>query len=131
MFTRLRKPATLAALLIASTVLLTPDAHAAWELDMPIGISTLSEEIRGLHHLILIVCTIICVGVFGFAFYTMATCRRSQGAKAAKFSHSTKAEIIWTLIPTLILVAMAVPSARTIIKIEDTSGAAAAQHTVR
>ena len=123
MFTRLCKPLMLAAAFFVSTVMLTPDAYAAWELDMPVGVSTLSDEIRGLHHLILIICTIICVGVFGFAFYTMATCRRSQGAKAAKFSHSTKAEIIWTLIPTLILVGMAIPSARGIIKIEDTSGA--------
>jgi len=123
MFTRLCKPVTLAALFIVSTLMLTPDAFAAWELDMPVGSSTLSEEIRGLHHLILIICTIICVGVFGFAFYTFATCRRSQGAKAAKFTHSTRAEIIWTLIPTLILIGMAIPSARGIIAIEDTSGA--------
>ena len=51
------------------------------------------------------------------------TCRRSQGAKAASFSHSTRAEIIWTIIPTLILVGMAIPAARGIIKIEDTSNA--------
>jgi cytochrome c oxidase subunit 2 len=123
MFTRLRKPVTLAVALLFSAILLTPDAYAAWELDMPVGSSTLSDNIRGLHHLILIICTIICIGVFAFAFYTMATCRRSQGAKAASFSHSTRAEFIWTLIPTLILIAMAIPSARSIIAIEDTSGA--------
>jgi cytochrome c oxidase subunit 2 len=123
MFTRLCKPLTLAALMMGTTLLLAPEAQAAWELDMPIGVSTLSEEIRGLHRLILIICTVICVAVFGFAFYTFATCRRSQGVKAAKFTHSTRAEIIWTLIPTLILIGMAIPSARGIIAIEDTSGA--------
>jgi cytochrome c oxidase subunit 2 len=100
-----------------------PTAQAAWDLDMPVGKSVLADEIMGLHHLILLICTIACAGVFAFAFYTIITCRRSTGAKAAKFSHSTTAEVIWTIIPTLILVGMAVPSARAIIKIEDTSGA--------
>jgi cytochrome c oxidase subunit 2 len=100
-----------------------PEAQAAWELDMPIGKSTLADEIMGLHHLILWICTIACIGVFGFAFYTMWTCRRSRGVTAAKFSHSTRAEIIWTLIPTIILVGLAIPTARTIIHIEDASGA--------
>jgi cytochrome c oxidase subunit 2 len=113
----------LTAALLVFTAVLTPDAYAAWELDMPIGVSTLSGDIRGLHRLILIICTILCVGVFGFAFYTFATCRRSQGVTAAKFSHSAKAEFIWTLIPTLILIGMAIPSARGVIDIEDTSGA--------
>jgi cytochrome c oxidase subunit 2 len=108
---------------LGTVVMFTPEAQAAWELDMPTGFSTLSGEIFELHRLILLICTIICIGVFGFAFYTILTCRRSKGAKAAKFSHSTTAEIIWTVIPTLILVAIAIPSARTIIKIEDTSGA--------
>jgi cytochrome c oxidase subunit 2 len=108
---------------IGAAVMITPEAQAAWELDMPTGFTTLSGEIFDLHRLILLICTVICIGVFGFAFYTILTCRRSKGAKAATFSHSTTAEIIWTVIPTLILVAIAIPSARTIIKIEDTSGA--------
>ncbi|MGI9292025.1 MAG: cytochrome c oxidase subunit II [Gammaproteobacteria bacterium] len=123
MFNSLRKPMTLAAAVLVSFVMISPEAFAAWDLDMPVGSSTLSNEIRGLHHLILIICTVICIAVFAFAFYTFATCRRSKGAKAAKFSHSTRAEIIWTIIPTLILVWMAIPSARGIIAIEDTSGA--------
>jgi cytochrome c oxidase subunit 2 len=123
MFTRLCKSVLVAAVTIGAIVMVTPEAQAAWELDMPVGVTTLSAEIFDLHRLILWVCVVICVGVFGFAFYTFATCRKSQGVKAAKFSHSTRAEIIWTLIPTLILIAMAIPSARTIIKLEDTSGA--------
>lgn len=122
MFKRLCPPVIAAALVFAALAG-TPEAYAAWELDMPVGKTTLADEIRGLHHLILLISTVLCVGVFGFAFYTIATCRRSQGVKAAQFSHSTKAEIIWTVIPTLILIGMAIPSARTIIKLEDTSGA--------
>ena len=123
MFTRLCKPALSTCLVLGLAVIGSQDALAAWELDMPVGVSTLSAEIRDLHHLILLICTVICIAVFGFAFYTFATCRRSQGVKAAKFSHSTRAEIIWTLIPTLILIGMAIPSARGIIAMEDTSGA--------
>ena len=121
MLTRLCKPAILAAVTIGTAVMASPAAQAAWELDMPLGVTTLSDEIFGLHRLILIICTVICAGVFGFAFYTIATCRKSQGVKAAKFSHSTRAEIIWTLLPTLILIGLAIPSARGIIAIEDAS----------
>ena len=123
MFKKFSTPLSVAAVAALAALVITPDAFAAWELDMPIGKSVLADEIMGLHHLILIICTVLCVGVFAFAFYTIATCRRSQGVKAAQFTHSTKAEIIWTLIPTLILVGMAIPSARTILKIEDTSAA--------
>ncbi|MBT8423072.1 MAG: cytochrome c oxidase subunit II [Gammaproteobacteria bacterium] len=123
MFKRLCTPLSVATAAAFAALMATPAALAAWELDMPIGKSSLSDEIMGLHHLILIICTVVCVAVFAFAFYTMATCRRSQGVKAAQFSHSTRAEIIWTLIPTLVLIGMAIPSARTILKIEDTSGA--------
>jgi len=123
MFSRVLMPLVVVA--VAGVALLAdpPSAQAAWDLDMPAGKSVLADEIMGLHHLILLICTIACAGVFGFAFYTIITCRRSTGAKAAKFSHSTTAEVIWTIIPTLILVGMAIPSARAIIKIEDTSGA--------
>ncbi len=123
MFNRLCTPLIAAICISLAAFAVAPEAYAAWDLDMPIGKSTLADEIMGLHHLILIVCTVICIGVFGFAFYTFLTCRRSKGAKAASFSHSTRAEIIWTIIPTVILIAMAIPSARTILKIEDTSGA--------
>lgn len=122
MFNKIRVPLC-AALVFILAALGTVEVQAAWELDMPVGVTTLADDIRGLHRLILIICTVICVGVFAFAFYTMATCRRSQGAKAAKFSHSTTAEVIWTVIPTIILIAMAIPSARTIVDIEDTSNA--------
>lgn len=122
MFNKFWTPLKAAALLGITALAGMTTAQAAWELDMPVGQSVLADEIMDLHHLILIICTIACVLVFAFAFYTMYTCRRSKGAKAAKFSHSTTAEVIWTVIPTLILVAMAIPSARTIIKIEDTSG---------
>ncbi len=73
--------------------------------------------------LILWVCVVIAVAVFGVMIYSIATFRKSKGAVPADFDHNTKAEIIWTVIPVVILVAMAVPAARTLVKIEDSRGA--------
>jgi cytochrome c oxidase subunit 2 len=95
-------------------------AFAAWELNMPVGVTELSREIHGLHMLIFWICVLIALVVFGMMIYSIVKFRHSQGAVAANFDHSTKAEIIWTIIPIAILVGMAVPAAETLIKIEDT-----------
>jgi cytochrome c oxidase subunit 2 len=95
-------------------------AFAAWELNMPVGVTELSKEIHGLHMLIFWICVLIAVVVFGMMIYSIVKFRHSQGAVAANFDHSTKAEIVWTIIPIAILVGMAVPAAETLIKIEDT-----------
>jgi cytochrome c oxidase subunit 2 len=97
-------------------------AMAAWELNLRQGVTELSREIYGLHMLILWVCVAIAVAVFGVMIYSIATFRKSKGAVAATFDHNTKAEIIWTVIPVIILVAMAVPAAKTLVKIEDSRG---------
>jgi cytochrome c oxidase subunit 2 len=60
--------------------------------------------------------------VFSVMIYSIATFRKSKGAVPATFDHSTGAEVTWTLIPVVILVAMAIPAARTLVKIEDASG---------
>ena len=95
-------------------------AFAAWELNMPVGVTELSRRIHSLHMLILWVCVVIAVAVFGAMIYSIVKFRRSQGAQPAAFDHSTRAEIIWTVIPIVILVAMAVPAAATLVRIEDT-----------
>jgi cytochrome c oxidase subunit 2 len=69
------------------------------------------------------VCVIIGIGVFTAMFTSIVLHRKSRGHKAATFSHSTLAEIIWTVIPVLILVAMAVPATTALVKMEDSSGA--------
>lgn len=97
-------------------------AMAAWDLNLRVGVTELSREIYGLHMLILWVCVVIAVAVFGVMIYSIATFRKSKGAVPATFDHSTTAEVIWTVIPVVILVAMAVPAARTLVKIEDTRG---------
>jgi cytochrome c oxidase subunit 2 len=100
--------------------LLPVSAFAAWELNMPVGVTELSREIHGLHMLVFWVCVVIAIAVFGMMIYSIVKFRHSKGAVAANFDHSTKAEIIWTAIPVVILVALAVPAAETLIKIEDT-----------
>jgi cytochrome c oxidase subunit 2 len=107
----------------AMAALWSTPAAAAWTLNLREGVTPLSREIYGLHMLILWVCVIIAVAVFGVMIYSIATFRKSKGAVPADFDHNTTAEIIWTVIPVLILVAMAVPAARTLVKIDDARGA--------
>ncbi|HRX88365.1 MAG TPA: cytochrome c oxidase subunit II, partial [Steroidobacteraceae bacterium] len=100
---------------------LAPLASAEWgNLDMPVGVTELSREIHGLHTLILWVCIAIAVAVFGVMIYSIVKFRKSQGAVPdTTMTHSTRVEIVWTIVPVLILVAMAVPAARTLMEIED------------
>jgi len=98
-------------------------AMAAWsDLNLRVGVTELSREIYGLHMLILWICVAIAVAVFSVMIYSIATFRKSKGAVPATFDHNTKAEIIWTVIPVLILVGMAIPAAKTLVKIDDTRG---------
>lgn len=94
-------------------------AFAAWEVNMPVGVTELSREIHGLHMLIFWVCVVIAVLVFSAMIYSIIKFRRSKGAVAATWDHSTKVEVVWTVIPIAILVGLAVPAAETLIKIED------------
>ena len=70
--------------------------------------------------LIFWVCVVIAVAVFGAMIYSIVKFRHSQGAVPANFDHTTRAEIVWTVIPIVILVAMAIPAAATLVRIEDT-----------
>jgi len=98
-------------------------AMAAWsDVNLRVGVTELSREIYGLRMLILWICVAIAVAVFGVMIYSIATFRKSKGAVPATFDHNTKAEVIWTVIPVLILVGMAIPAARTLVKIDDTRG---------
>ncbi len=108
-------------LLTAAGVMGALPAMAAKGLNMPVGVTELSGKIYGLHMLVLWVCVAIAVVVFGVMIYSIVAFRRSRGAVAdTSITHSTRVEIIWTVIPVLILVAMAVPAARTLVEIEDT-----------
>lgn len=91
--------------------------------NMPRGVTAFSREVYDLHMIILWICVVIGVLVFGAMFVSIALHRKSRGVEAAQFSHSTKAEIIWTIIPILILVTMAIPATKTLITMETTGQA--------
>jgi cytochrome c oxidase subunit 2 len=94
-------------------------ASADFALNMPKGVTELSAETYDIHMMVFWWCVGIGVVVFGAMIYSLFAHRKSRGAKAANFSHSTTAEVIWTTIPCFILLFMAVPSAETMIKLED------------
>jgi len=107
----------------ALTMLASAPALAGWsDLNLRVGATPLSREIYGLHMMILWICVAIAVAVFAVMIYSIATFRKSKGAIPATFDHSTKAEIIWTVIPVGILVFMAIPAAKTLVRIDDTRG---------
>jgi cytochrome c oxidase subunit II len=106
-----------------------PSAQAAWTLNMTPGISALSRQIYDLHMLMFWWCVGIAIPVFGYMIYSMVRYRKSAGAVAdTQFVHSTRIEIIWTILPVLILITMAVPAARTLVETENSSGS---QLTIR
>jgi cytochrome c oxidase subunit II len=107
----------------AAAMLPVGAALADWALNMPVGVTELSEEIHGLHMLIFWICVLIAAAVFGAMIYSIVKFRHSQGAVPASFDHSTRVEVVWTIVPIAILVGMAIPAAETLIKIEDTRNA--------
>jgi cytochrome c oxidase subunit 2 len=114
-------PRLLTALPAAAVLsLAAPSAEASWALNMTPGISAMSREIYKLHMLMFWWCVAIAIVVFGFMIYSMVHFRKSKGAVAdIHFLHNNRIEIIWTLVPVLILVSMAVPAARVLILTED------------
>lgn len=103
------------------TWLATGPAWAEWELNLTEGVTEISRDVYDMHMFVLWICVWIGVVVFGAMTYSMIKHRKSKGIKPAKFSHSTMAEVIWTVIPFGILVTMAVPAANTLVRMEDTS----------
>lgn len=90
-------------------------------LNMTRGVTPISEEVYDLHMLILWICVIIGIVVFGAMFYSIIKHRKSKGAVPATFHESTRVEIIWTIVPFLILVGMAVPATKTLVFMTDTT----------
>ncbi|PTC06844.1 cytochrome c oxidase subunit II [Vibrio mediterranei] len=85
------------------------------------GVTDISNQVYDLHMLIFYICCAIAFVVFGVMFYSIFKHRKSRGAVAANFHESTKVEIVWTVIPIIILIAMAIPATKTLVAMEDTS----------
>jgi cytochrome c oxidase subunit 2 len=92
--------------------------------NLPVGVTPVSRDVFHLHMTVFWVCVAIAVVVFGVMIYSIIKFRKSAGAVADKtLLHSTKVEIIWTTVPVLILISLAIPAARTLVTIEDTRNA--------
>lgn len=91
--------------------------------NMTPGVTEVSREIYGLHMLIFWICVVIGVGVFGVMFYSMYKHRKSKGATPAQFHENHKIEFLWTVIPAIILIVMAVPATKALINIYDVDDA--------
>jgi len=115
--------AVLAAMIAATWLALVAPGMTGNEINMPRGVTSQSVDHFDLHMIVLWICVVIGIGVFTVMFTSIFLHRKSRGAEPAKFSHSTKAEIIWTIIPVMILVGMAVPATTALIRMEDSSGA--------
>jgi len=103
------------------SVMLSGVVQAASKLNMRPGVTETSLEAYDLHMMVIWVMVGISVVVFGAMFYSFIKHRKSKNPTPAKFSHSTKMEIIWTAIPILILIYLTIPSVKLLIKMEDAS----------
>jgi cytochrome c oxidase subunit 2 len=87
-------------------------AQADYALNLMPGVTQISNDLFDLHMLILWICVFIGAGVYSVMFYSMYAHRKSKGHVAEQFHENTTVEIIWTIIPTLILIAMAIPATK-------------------
>jgi cytochrome c oxidase subunit 2 len=110
--------AVTAAVIAAFWLLLAAPAYTGNEINMTRGVTSQSMINYKLHMIILWICVVIGVIVFSAMFVSIVLHRKSKGYEAAGFTHSTKAEIVWTIIPVLILVVMAVPATKALVNME-------------
>lgn len=108
---------------ILATILPIQSVIAAvnnWQLNMYRGVTPLSKDMYYLHMVAMVVCAIIGVVVFGVMIYSLIHHRKSKGYKAATFYDNPRLEIVWSIIPFLILIGLAVPATKVLIRMDDT-----------
>jgi cytochrome c oxidase subunit 2 len=110
-----------AQLMAGSLGLLSGVANAAWDLNLQDPVTALARRVYDLHSLLLWVIVVIFVGVFGVVAYSIIFHRKSRGHQAADFHDNTAVEITWTIVPTLVLIAIAFPATSTLVQMRDTS----------
>ncbi|WP_428086932.1 cytochrome c oxidase subunit II [Candidatus Thioglobus sp.] len=113
----------ISSVIAAFMMLISTTAFSEYGLNMTEGVTSVSRNIYGLHMMVFWVVVAIAVIVFGVMAYSLYAHRQSKGFKAANFHESTKAEFLWTAIPILILIVMAIPATKVLIDLEDTSKA--------
>ena len=100
-----------------------PGGPAVNQLDFHPAVTKIAEDQHWLHNFTMIICLAIFVGVFGVMFYSILAHRKSKGAKSANFHESTTVEIIWTIVPFIIVIMMALPATKVVVAMKDTSSA--------
>jgi len=100
-----------------------PGGPAVNQLNLHPAVTKIAEEQAWLHWFMLIACTVIFVAVFGVMFYSIWKHRKSVGHKAANFHESVTVEIIWTIVPFIIVIAMALPATKLLVASKDTTNA--------
>ncbi|GAB3630139.1 cytochrome c oxidase subunit II [Pandoraea terrae] len=100
-----------------------PGGPAVNELNFQPPVTKVAEELYSLHTMMLIICLVIFIGVFGVMFYSVIKHRKSKGHQPASFHESTTVEVIWTVVPFIIVIAMALPATRTVVAMKDTTNA--------
>ena len=98
---------------------LSPLAAAQNQVNMSPGVTEIGADIFELHMLIMWICVLIGAAVFAVMFYSIYAHRKSKGHQASQFHESTKVEVAWTVVPFLILIAMAVPATSTLLEVYD------------
>ncbi len=100
-----------------------PGGPAVNQLDLHPPVTQIAADQQWLHYFMLVICAVIFVAVFGVMFYSILHHRKSKGAKAANFHESTTVEIIWTIVPFVIVILMALPATKVVVAMKDTSAA--------
>ncbi len=100
-----------------------PGGPGVNQLDLPIGASKMSADLHQLHWIMMIICAVIFVMVFGVMFYSIIKHRKSKGHKPANFHESIAVEIAWTVVPFIIVIGMGAMATKTVVAQKDTTNA--------
>ena len=100
-----------------------PGGPAVNQLDLHPPVTKIAAEQQWLHYYIMAMCVVIFIAVFGVMFYSIFKHRKSKGAKAANFHESVAVEIAWTVVPFVIVIAMALPATKVVVAMKDTTNA--------
>jgi cytochrome c oxidase subunit 2 len=117
---------TAAASLTATAALAVenlPGGPAVRQLDFQPAVTKIAENQAWLHYVMLIICSVICVAVFGVMFYSIIKHRKSKGHKPANFHESVAVEVAWTIIPFIIVIGMGAMATKTVVAMKDTTNA--------
>jgi cytochrome c oxidase subunit 2 len=116
-----RKTNRLFSFIIATLLFIPNIAFADLKLNLTEGVTSISQQAYDLHMLVLWIVTIVGIAVFAVIIYSLIYHRKSKGAVAAQFHESTTVEVIWTIVPLVVLVLIAIPATKTLLYIEDAS----------